>query len=460
MHRRKDEGGAVVLVVALSMTVLMAIGSFALDLGLKRVGIRDMQALADVVALDLARQIDGRSVSTIEADSQLAAGQRTTASPGNADTIGDPPTVTPVLGTVNSLTGVFTAKTGTEIPNAVQVTAVSSVDFVLREGNGAVSRSAVAQSVKSACFALGSYAARFRSGNSALVQTLLAPMNAFIRPQANLDALSYQGLALASVSLNEIAADAAVGTVDQLLGANVTVDSLLRATIGALNRQSPQNSVAITALNRILNGQAELSTPILLTNVVKISPSDAAALDTRLNVLDLITGAILLADGEHAVNVPNLSAGTGNLAPLTASLKVIERAQMACGVAESQAHAETSQLQGAITMKLQLPSINGITGIQGVVQTPESIIRHRRRPGQRPGRPRHPRADLQPGHGDLARRTERARRQRPRRVQRLDDVALRGQDIDPGAEPARHPDRHPTGHCHLRPDCDGEPGPA
>ena len=374
MKRRKDENGAVALTVALVVTLLLAVASFALDLGLARVGVRDMQAVADVVALDMARQIDGRTVSAIEADTKWLQGRDDSVA-RNADTLGGEPTVTPVLGTLNSVTGVFTEMTGSEIPNAVRVTAASSVDFVLRGGDRSVSRSAVAQSVKSACFALGSYAARFRSGDSALVQTLLAPMNAFIQPQANLDALSYQGLALASVSLNEIAADSAVGTVDELLSANVTVDSLIRATIGALNRQSPQNSVAMTALNKILNGQAELSTPILLTKVVKVSPSDAAALDTRLIVLDLVTGAILLADGEHAVNVPNLSAGTGNLAPLSASLKVIERAQMACGTAGSaQAHAETSQLQGDIRMKLQLPTINGIAGIQGVVQTPESIF--------------------------------------------------------------------------------------
>lgn len=374
MSRRNDERGGVTLTVAILMTLLLGVASLALDLGMQRVSVRDMQALSDVVALDMARQIDGRTAAGIEADPNWNQGLSQSAA-RNADTFGSTPEVSAQLGKVDPLTGRFTVVPSYDIPNAVRVTSASSVDYVLQEGSGSVRRSAVAQSVKSACFALGSYAARFRSGDSALVQTLLAPMNALIRPQANLDALSYQGLALASVSLNEIAADAAVGTVDQLLSANVTVDSLLRATIGALNRQSPQNSVAMSALNRILNGQANLTTPILLTNVVKVSPSDAAALDTKLNVLDLITGAILVADGEHAVNVPNLSAGTGNLAPLTASLKVIERAQIGCGVPGSaQAHAETSQLQGAITMKLQLPSINGVTGIQGVVQTPESII--------------------------------------------------------------------------------------
>ncbi len=374
MSRRNDESGGVTLMVAIMMTLLLGVASLALDLGMQRVSLRDMQALSDVVALDMARQIDGRTAAGIEADPKWNQGLNQSVA-RNGDTFGSTPAVSAELGELDPLSGRFTVVPSSGTPTAVRVTSASSVDYVWQEGTGSVSRSAVAQSVKSACFALGSYAARFRSGDSALVQTLLAPMNAFLRPQANLDALSYQGIALASVSLNEIAADSAVGTVDQLLSANVTVDSLLRATIGALNRQSPQNTVAMTALNKILSGQANLTTPILLTNVVKVSPSDGAALDTRLNVLDLITGAILVADGEHAVSVPNLSAGIGNLAPVTSSLKVIERAQMGCGVPGSaQAHAETSQLRGAMTMKLQLPSINGVTGIQGVVQTPESII--------------------------------------------------------------------------------------
>jgi Flp pilus assembly protein TadG len=70
MKRRKDENGAVALTVALVVTLLLAVASFALDLGLARVGVRDMQAVADVVALDMARQIDGRTVSAIEADTK------------------------------------------------------------------------------------------------------------------------------------------------------------------------------------------------------------------------------------------------------------------------------------------------------------------------------------------------------------------------------------------------------
>jgi uncharacterized membrane protein len=375
MARRTDERGGVTVMVAILMTALLGVASFALDLGLQRVGAQDMQAVSDVVALDMARMIDGRTASAISSDSTWTTSLSESVA-RNGDALGAEPTVTAELGTLDDLTGEFAPVADTDVPNAVKVTAASSVDYVLQTGKGSVSRSAIARAMKSACFSLGSFAARFRSGDSVLIESLLAPMNAFLRPQVDLDAISYQGLATATASLDEIAADASVGTVHELLGAQVTAGQLIQATIAALNRQSPQNSVAITALNGILNGSANLSTPIMLTDVVSVAPTDAAALATKLNVLDLVTGAVLVADGQHAVSVPNLSAGIGNLAPVSSSLHVIERAQTACGpVGSPEAFAETSQIKGEITMKLQLPTINGVSGIQGVLHTPESGVR-------------------------------------------------------------------------------------
>lgn len=371
--RRDDERGGVALMVAVLTSLLVGVASFAIDLGMARVGVRDMQALADVVALDMARNLDGRSRADILADpawdeslaDSLARNDGTFGVAGTLDVQAEP-------GVFNAATRTVDTTTGTDIADAVLVTTTTSVNYIFRDGSNTVTRTAIAQASKTACFALGSFAARFRSGDSALLSTLLAPMNAFVRPQANLDVLSYQGLANATVTLNELAADANVGTVDELLTSTVTADRLIRATIGALQRQNdPANTVAITALGKILNGQAELSTPVLLTDVVAIQPTDTAAADTRLNALDLITGAILLADGEHFINVPNLSANIGNLAPISSTLRVIQKAQTACG----DDVARTSQLVGEVMMKLQLETLNNVLGAPSVVHTPESMIR-------------------------------------------------------------------------------------
>jgi len=385
MHRHSSEKGAVTMMTALFLVVIVGIAAMAVDLGMQRVSKRDMQALSDVVALDMARLLDGETQAGTLVASQEWLDAQAQSVARNGDTLGITPTVEVEVGTlgtpnvatptVRPFIPALPADPAT-VPTAVRVRSSSAVDFAFYPGRGSVVAAAIAESSKTACWQLGSYAARFRSGDSALISTLVGPMNELIRPQANLDAVSYQGVANAQVTLNEIAADAAVGTTTDLLTSTVTVSSLLQATIGALGRQSPPNNVAISALNQMLNGQASLSTPILLTNVISISPTNTAALETKLDVLNLITGSILVADGQHAVSVPNLSPQVGgNLAPLTASAYIIEKPQMECTApGNPTAHTETSQLHLDATMKLQAQSINGITGVTGVVQTPESTV--------------------------------------------------------------------------------------
>ena len=382
MHRNSSEKGAVTMMTALFLVVIVGIAAMAVDLGMLRVSKRDMQALSDLVALDMARMLDGETKAAPLLASQEWRDAQAQSVARNGDTLGISPTVVVEVGTLGTpdiaspTVRPFIVSASEDVPTAVRVTSSSSVDFAFYAGrDGDVAAKAIAESSKTACYKLGSYAARFRSGDSALISTLVGPMNELVRPQANLDALSYEGIANTQVTLNEIAADAAVGTTTELLTSTVTVSNLLQATIGALGRQSPPNTVAITALNQILNGQASLSTSIHLGDVLSVSPTDAAALETKFDVLDIITGAILLADGQHAVSVPNLSANVGNLAPVTASAYIIEKPQMECtSPLNPTAKSSTSQLHLDATMKLQAQSINGITGVTGVVQTPESTI--------------------------------------------------------------------------------------
>jgi uncharacterized membrane protein len=377
MARRSDERGAVALMTALFLVVIVGVAALAVDLGMQRVSKRDMQALSDVVALDMARQLNG-STAAVLTSSPTWASEFTASKNRNGGQLGSSPVVTIEVGKLDPATRVFTpmandANLPTDVPDAVRVTSSTSVSFAFHTGSGGVVASSVAAAVKTACFKLGSYAARFNSGDSSLISTLVDPMNQLVRPQANLDAASYQGIASTTVSINELVSTGQVGTVDQLLGSTVTLGNLLQATATALGRQTPPNSVAISALNKILNGQANLSGSIRLSNVLNVSPTDSAALATRFNVLDLVTGAVLVADGQHGVTVPNLAAGINNLAPATASGYIIEAPQVGCGIPGSAtARASTAQLHVDATLNLQAQSIN--LGGSGVVQTPQSAV--------------------------------------------------------------------------------------
>jgi hypothetical protein len=120
------------------------------------------------------------------------------------------------------------------------------------------------------------------------------------------------------------------------------------------------NSAAITALNSLLSVTATLPV-ISLSNLLHVSPTDTAALATKFNVLDLIAGSILLADGNHALEIPNVwanVAGTGETSDT--QLYVIQGASMACGAPNSsQASADNSQLNGYLGFDhMNSPSIN------------------------------------------------------------------------------------------------------
>ena len=95
MRRIRDEHGVVAIVVALiTCAVLIPIAAVAVDLGVQRVARRDMQAPADVVALDLSRQLDGRSVAQITGASPSLQSLANASMARNNTTVGNGTTVT------------------------------------------------------------------------------------------------------------------------------------------------------------------------------------------------------------------------------------------------------------------------------------------------------------------------------------------------------------------------------
>lgn len=213
-ERRRDERGVVAVVVGLGLTlVLVAVAAFAVDLGLQRTARRDMQALADLVALDLARQLDGRSEAALASvlDAEMAKSMAR-----NADTVGARPDLSWDLGKMQD--GEFVTAQGDVPPSAVRVTADTSVDFafggVTGVAQGDAGRSAVAQSLGGACFSIGSYAARINTGASPILGPLLGALGSNI----NVSAIDYNGLANADIKLLDLlGAQVGAGTMQGLI---------------------------------------------------------------------------------------------------------------------------------------------------------------------------------------------------------------------------------------------------
>ena len=182
------------------------------------------------------------------------------------------------------------------------MTASGDTDYAVKDGSGDVTRTAFAVASSSACYRLGTFVAAIRSGDG----TVLGPLNHLLG--VNLDLVSYRALADADVTLGDLAATSAIGSPTELLTGTVTYADVLRAMIEVLsNEPGRPTPLAISALRTILAVSASVGA-IALGDVLHVAPTDMAALDIALNVLDIV-GSARLATGEHFLEVPNLQAG-------------------------------------------------------------------------------------------------------------------------------------------------------
>ncbi|WP_235737600.1 pilus assembly protein TadG-related protein [Nocardioides alcanivorans] len=332
--RERDERGAVAPFVAIVTVLLVGVASFALDLGMQRVARRDMQALADIVAMDMARRLDGRTAGALQAEMVSA---RDASVERNSDTtVGDTPAVSHELG-VLATDGSFTAVGSGAVPSAVRVTARTSVDYAFRTGEGAASRRAVATSRSEACFSVGSYAAAVRSDSS----PVLGPLLGILGAKLDITVADARGLANVDLPLlGFIDAGLGVGTLDELVALRgVRLGDFYLAMADVLRRD-----VGNTAQVMLLEALA-VRVPGLdldLADILTLGTGGGAGLEGRLNVFDLVSSSLFAANGENALALPDLAVNLGSLVNLDASLELIQKPNNACGPRGTT--ASTSQL--------------------------------------------------------------------------------------------------------------------
>jgi uncharacterized membrane protein len=362
---KERDRGAVLVVVALSMGFLLAATALTVDLGRLMMRRRDVQNVADVVALDLVRRLDGRTHDEILADpSPVGFAATIVSSRTQNDFAADGRRQLVVsLGTMTS-TGFVADANGAAIPSAVKVIASDDVDYFFMPGTGTVSRTAVAQREPSACFALGSYALSMSSANSALLNGILG--NAL-----HTGALSYNGIANAQITLGALATQLGFGTPAQLLTSQVDYDTLVTAAANVLQANGDTASAAF--LLTIPPQTPGPSPMVSMSNVITTQPgSESAALEQPFNVLDLNAGAAFVANGTNAIAVPQVTVNVPGVSNVTASLTVVEKAQRTCGKLQAFTQPNrqttlhiTASLPNA-TMNLNLALASGVATLNAM----------------------------------------------------------------------------------------------
>lgn len=370
--RPREEDGAVALLVGLMSTVLVVVAAFAVDLGMQRVVRSDMQALADTVALDVARLLDGRTAAEIRAgdlrhdplDEVVAASVAR-----NQSSLGD---VVGVEATLVSLTtdhlGAVVAMTDASgdplpvadnvVPDAVAVRAEGEVDFAFSAGTGGASRSSIANAATFACFRIGSFAAALDTGGSPVAEVFEAVIKDALG--LNLSAIGYEGLLTTTVDLGDLATELGVGTVEELASLNnLEVADLVAAyarVLGNDGNTAAQTEVAQMAQN--------ITSTLTLDAGEVLTTGAGSVLQGRVNIIDLL-GSAALAVATQVSNSNNfLDTGVAWATPHVAQgnieLTAIEPPQQACGVVGTQAH--TAQVEFNAALAFNLPNSLNLGG--------------------------------------------------------------------------------------------------
>jgi len=335
--RHRSEQGAIAVMMALVIClVLIPLAAFTVDLGTQRIARKDMQAVADTVALDMARELSANGAienTVLTSDAKASAKQAQGVVGLTLDGDGNPH-VTARKGYIDPAKfkadqslgcgtptdeGIDNGYFTTTVPdgqkaNAVLVTVSGSVNFMIHGGSGSVCRSAIGTAKTNACMTINSYAAALHSGDS----SVLGPLNKILGTSIDLEAINSSGILDTDLDvlrfLNILKTNLNVGSLDEVLAANVSAAQIIDAEAQALQQQGLAGyDVAAAFLQNAIAAHFPSPAPIKVGDLLGVTQGGSAALETTLNPLDLAAAAVQLANGSNPLHI---TASSDNLTGL------------------------------------------------------------------------------------------------------------------------------------------------
>ncbi|AEK60695.1 TadG family pilus assembly protein [Collimonas fungivorans] len=360
----RRHGGSIIVMVAIFLSIVFILAS-SIDIGYVFYMKRDLQKTADLAALAGALQLAttpplGNPATCVSTDKAVLAAIGNAQANGFATTapnqMSNAITVTcgrwdPVANAAQAPNYFAAPVAGTSL-NAVKVVVAQTVPAFFGLGSRTISGQAIASgSNPTAAFSLGTGLLSLCTPDGSLSALLL---NGLLGSNICLSLVSYNGLLGAQVSLLQVLANlnVDVGTIDQVANAQVTLAQLVNATIQALSPTQIGNIDLAALQTELLKlttgtlGNAKLTIGSILNLV---AANGVAALDTQINVLDLLSVGTLQVANKN--NFLDLGASIPGVAGLR--LKLIEPPQMAIG--GKGAVATSAQLR--LNLNLSVPGL-------------------------------------------------------------------------------------------------------
>lgn len=357
----RRQRGVISLMGALTLLIAVLFMAISVDTGRLYLERRSLQRIADASAMETALQhgyCGTGQLASAKETAQLSAARNGYA----GDLTGETDAV--LLGYVQLAEGGSRRQfvTNVDRPEAVFVNARKTVPASLVAGGMfgeqiELFAQAVATRAPAISMSGGSWAARLDAQSSPLLNLLL---NQLLNSQLGLDLASYRGLAKSNLTLLQLAhgfallgVELAVGTVDELLAASVSVADLLEAVVVVLDRDNTLDMDVNLLRTQLLNGnlpQLNMALGDILDVQAPIGERDAA-LRTGINVLDLIMATAMAANKRHALELDlAIPLNIPGLASLNSGVKlfIVEPPKLAIGPPGRDANGEwRTQMQTA-----------------------------------------------------------------------------------------------------------------
>ncbi len=339
--RAQSRGGVSILMVVLLATIGMA-ALVSIDVGHVFYRQRQLQSVADMAALAAAQQLRRADSNAAMTGRALAAAQASAGQNGFTGTAREDCSASPggedgmaVCAGVWNPNDAAAPADGRHFrgsfdparlsPNAVRVVVSQTVPILFGLPGGDARRlraEAIGNaSPPVAAFSVGSGLLNFESSRSALALLL---GNAI-----SLSAADWQGLVDTRVTLDQLRLEAGVGTVDELLNADLSLTRFYELVLRAAGKESLLNAM-LGGMPANLDARA-LAAGLTVGKVVDLgvlAPAMSSAADVGLNVAEMLMLAAQVANKGAAVDL----AGAVPLLPGTQlALSIVEPPQMAVG---------------------------------------------------------------------------------------------------------------------------------
>lgn len=395
--RERRERGAVLVITAVSLVMLLTFAALAIDIGLGASRTRDLHQVADLIAVDVARILDG-SNPPAGIDAQVA----TSSARNDFAVSGTFPTYTNGTRRVELTLGCWVDPDENNpndllrfqscaAPDAVRVKAFDTVDYVLADAIGIrenrFDRTGTAALLPNVDIGIGSVGVGLQqqlnpvTGSAymdAYVQALNARLkaafdtSASITPPPNgvgLDLLAYRGLAASEVNWDDLATNAGFGSPSELADATITKGTLFEATARSLESQG--NNVAAASVRSFAgrstfdqNGTMRLGDAFEQGTG---TADDPGAARSSINVMDLLIGSASIIDDRNFARF-TFTPAIPNVLSVTVDNVTVEPVQWKYGARVGDT-VSTSQIRQQITVNVNGSAL-GILGLSAPIRIP------------------------------------------------------------------------------------------